>query len=270
MDPVIGKGLLERFYELLGQPDPVPFGRLQLVGDRAVLLRLGETEVDVLHLALDVVEPKLVCQRNVQHQGLQNLFLPGSLRKHLQMPHYLQPVRDLEHGHTRVCRVLYYEFLVAFGLQPGVLRLDGRDLVQSINHFIDVLRESAFRFRSLVFRFRPLSLPKGRTIQRPFRAQINLRMLSGRLVEEHRRHAVRRQTDLVRRDQRHVDRMLDEGVSVATRLVGQRRRSYSVRFVDESLSALIVLGKSLMNRVHSKSVLRPRASFLSKIQNFFK
>ena len=80
-------------------------------------------------------------------------------------------------------------------------------------------------------------------------------MLSGRLVEEHRRHAVRRQTDLVRRDQRHVDRMLDEGVSVATRLVGQRRRSYSVRFVDESLSALIVLGKSLMNRVHSKSVL---------------
>ena len=55
MDPVIGKGLLERFYELLGQPDPVPFGRLQLVGDRAVLLRLGETEVDVLHLALDVV-----------------------------------------------------------------------------------------------------------------------------------------------------------------------------------------------------------------------
>ena len=55
MDPVIGKGLLERFYELLGQPYAVSFRGFQLVGDRAVLLRLGETEVDVLHLALDVV-----------------------------------------------------------------------------------------------------------------------------------------------------------------------------------------------------------------------
>ena len=161
------------------------------------------------------------------------------------MPHHLQPVRDLQDSHTWISRVLHDQFLVAFGLKACVFRLDRRDFVQSLHHFVHILRESA-------------------------RVQINLRMLSGRLVEEHRRHAVRRQTDLVRRDQRHVDRMLDEGVSVATRLVGQRRRSYSVRFVDESLSALIVLGKSLMNRVHSKSVLRPRASFLSKIQIFFK
>ena len=159
------------------------------------------------------------------------------------MPHHLQPVGDLQDSHTWISRVLHDQFLVAFGLKACVFRLDRRDFVQSLHHFVHILRESA-------------------------RVQINLRMLSGRLVEEHRRHAVRRQADLVRRDQRHVDRMLDEGVSVAARLVRQRRRSYSVRFVDESLPGLIVLGKSLMNRVHSKVRFTPEGIIPLKNTNF--
>ncbi len=242
----VGECLFERFYELLRQTFAVLFRGLQLVGDRAVLLRLGETEVDVLHLALDVVESELVRKRDVQHQGLQNLLLSGGLREHLQMPHHLQPVGYLEHGHARVRRVLHDEFLVALGLQPCVLGLDCGDLVQPLHHCVDILRKSAFQFNVKFLCLVP------ELVEGPFRPQINLGMLSGGFMKKHRSHAVSRQTDLVRRDQRHVERMLDERMAVATRFSIQGGRCYRISFVDEGLSRLIVLGKSLMNRVHSK------------------
>ena len=75
VDALIDELLLERLDELLHQLLPVAFGALELVCDGSVLLRLGVTEVDVLHLALDVVKTELVGKRNVQHHCLQNLPL---------------------------------------------------------------------------------------------------------------------------------------------------------------------------------------------------
>ncbi len=149
MDAVVGKGLLERFDELLGQPLAVPFRGLELIGEGPVLLRLGETEVDVLHLALDVVESELVGQRDVKHQGLKDFPFPGRFREHLQMAHDLQPVGDLEDCHPRVGRVLDDQLLVALGFKTCVLGLDRGDLVQPLDHRVHILRKPASRFRSM-------------------------------------------------------------------------------------------------------------------------
>ena len=56
----VGKFLLQRLDELGHELLPVLFSALELVCNRPVLLRFRMTEVDVLHLALDVVKAKLM------------------------------------------------------------------------------------------------------------------------------------------------------------------------------------------------------------------
>ena len=75
-DALVVELLLQRLYELLHELFPVCLGALELVGYRSVLLRLGISEVDVLHLALDVVEAELVGEGNVEHLRLQDLPFP--------------------------------------------------------------------------------------------------------------------------------------------------------------------------------------------------
>ena len=69
----VGKLLLQRLDELCHKLLPVPFRALELVGDGSVLFRIGVAEIDVLHLALYVVQTELVGKGNVKHHCLQNL-----------------------------------------------------------------------------------------------------------------------------------------------------------------------------------------------------
>ena len=133
-------------------------------------------------------------QRHVEHQRLQQLLVAGGLGEHLQAPHHLQAVGDLEHGHARVGGVLDDEALVVLRLQAGVLGLDGRDLVEPIHERADVLREGA---------------------------DIHLLMDAGRLVQIHRGHARIRETDLVLDDAGHVVGVREERGPVVAGLVLQ-------------------------------------------------
>ena len=56
LDSDIGQFLGQRPDELLCKLDSVLFGGLQLVGDEPVLHRVGKSEINVLQLALDIVE----------------------------------------------------------------------------------------------------------------------------------------------------------------------------------------------------------------------
>ena len=85
------------------------------------MFRLSIAQVDVLHLPLHVVQAQLVRQRDVEHEGLQDLPFAVRLREDGQGAHHLQPVRQLEDGHA------------------GILGLDGGDLVQAVHHRIDAL-----------------------------------------------------------------------------------------------------------------------------------
>ena len=69
----IGKFLFKRLNELSHQLLTVSFSTFQLIGNGSVLLRIGVTEVDVFHLALDVIKTELVGEGNVQHHCLQHL-----------------------------------------------------------------------------------------------------------------------------------------------------------------------------------------------------
>ena len=66
-DTCIGQFLFERTDKFLREFHPVFLSGFQLVGDEAVIHGVGEPEVYVLKFALDIVESKLVGERNVQH-----------------------------------------------------------------------------------------------------------------------------------------------------------------------------------------------------------
>ena len=78
-------------------------------------------------------------QRDVEHQSLEDLVLPGTLRERVQVPHHLEPVSQLEDGHPRIGGVLDNKLLVILRLETGVLRLDLGDLVQTVDHGVDIL-----------------------------------------------------------------------------------------------------------------------------------
>ena len=137
------KLLLQRLYELLLQPLAVPFGGFQLVGDGPVLLRLGVAEVDVSQLAVDFIKSQLVREGHIQHQGLQQLLVPGHLGKHRKVAHHLEPVGYLDDAHPGVGRILDDELFVVFSFEARVFRLYGGYLVEPVHHHLHILRETA-------------------------------------------------------------------------------------------------------------------------------
>ena len=66
----------QRLDELAAEPLAVRGGGSQLVFDGTVLLRLGEFEIYVFELALDIVKSKLVGKRDIEHQSFELLLLP--------------------------------------------------------------------------------------------------------------------------------------------------------------------------------------------------
>ncbi len=240
-DPVLGKRLLQRFHELQREPFPVLLRSLELVGDRPVLLRFGKPEIDVLHLALDVVESQLMGKRDVQHQRLQNLVLARLFRENLKIPHDLQPVGDLQNRDPGIPGILDNELLVFLGFQTRILGTDRRNLVQPVDHRVHILGKTAELDRPLPVRPLPVefSLP-----------QVDFRVLPGRLMQEHGRHAIRRKADFIRHDQRHVERMLDERASIAAGLFLQYFRRNLAGPPDQVLSDLVILRESVFNGVH--------------------
>ena len=78
-------------------------------------------------------------QRNVEHQGLELLLFARAFREDREVAHHLQTVGDLDHRHTRVSAVLDYQALVVLGFEPGVLGLDGTDLVEAVHEGKDIL-----------------------------------------------------------------------------------------------------------------------------------
>ena len=137
LDAGVGELFLERFNKFRHQLLAVLLPRLQLIGNKAVLLRIGVLEIDVFHLPLHVVQTQLVSQRNVQQQRFQNLLVPAGLGEHLEASHHLQTVCQFEHRHARVPGILDNEFLIILRLQTGVLGLDGRNLVQAFHQGAD-------------------------------------------------------------------------------------------------------------------------------------
>ena len=113
----------------------------QFVSNRTILLRLGELEIDVLEFALYVVKSQLMGQRDVKHKGLELFLLARSFRKNRKVAHNLQTVGYLDDGDTRVLTILDYKFLIILRLEPGVLRLDGTYLIESIYKSTDFRRK---------------------------------------------------------------------------------------------------------------------------------
>ena len=137
MDTFTVQAGLERLDEFGHQLFPVLFSGLELVGDEAVLFRLGVFEIDVLHFPFHVVQAQLVRQGNVQHEGLQDFGFPAGLGEYLEAAHHFQAVGQLEHGHAGVGRILDDELFVILGLQAGVLGLDGGNAVETVHQSAD-------------------------------------------------------------------------------------------------------------------------------------
>ena len=76
-------------------------------------------------------------QRDVQHQGFQDLAFAAGLGEDLQAPHHLQPVRQFQDGHAGIGRILDDQLLVILGLQARILGLDGGNLVQALHQGAD-------------------------------------------------------------------------------------------------------------------------------------
>ena len=73
-------------------------------------------------------------KRDVEHQSLQNFPFFRKFRKHIQIPHNLKPVCNLQYGDTRVGGILNYELFVILGFETGIFRLYGGDLVETFYH----------------------------------------------------------------------------------------------------------------------------------------
>ena len=187
---------LEGAYEFGGQLLAVLFGGLELVGDGPVLLGVGVAEVDVAELRVDVVEAELVGQRHVEHGGLQQFLVAGTLGEHAQVAHYLEAVGDLEHDDAGVAGVLDYQFLVVLGLEARVLGLDRGNLVEAVDYRAHVLGEGA---------------------------DVDVLVDAGGFVEVDRGHAFVRQPDFVFHYAGDAVGMTDEGRAVVAGLVRERR-----------------------------------------------
>ena len=211
-----GKFLLERPDEFLGQLDAVFLGGFQLVGDKAVLGGVRKSEIYVLKFALDVVESQLVGQGDVKHQGFEDFPLPRCLREYLEVAHYLEPVGNLDDRHPRVSGILHNELLVALGFEAGVFRLYGGYLVQPVHYLADLGRELGF-------------------------PDVESRMLPPCLMQEYCGGTFRRQANLVRHDESHVHRMLDERMSVVPGVRGQCLCRYVQGFLQKSFPLFVIV-----------------------------
>ena len=209
LDAGVGKLPLERLDELLHQTLTVFLRRLQFIGNQAVLLRFRITQIDILHLPLHVVQPKLVGQRNIEHQGFQHLPFAGGLREHRQRTHHLQPVGELEDGHPRILRILDDQLLVVLRFQPGIFRLDGRNLVQPVHHGGNTLVKS-----------------EGEHVHRS---------RTGGFVEKNGRDAFRRQADFIRDNPGDRDGMPDEGRPVIADLPLEGLFGHGISLLNQGL-----------------------------------
>ena len=206
-DARVGELAFQRLNELGRDLLAILLRGFQFVGNGPVLLGIGIAEPDVAQLVVDVVEAKLVRQRHVEHQCLQQLLVTGGLREHLQAAHHLQPVGDLEHGHAGIGRVLDDEALVILRLQACVLGLDGRDLVEPVHEGPDILREPA---------------------------DIHILMGPRGLVQVHGGNAGVREADFVLHDMRDVVRMADERGPVEAGFVLQRLQRHRAGLFNQS------------------------------------
>ena len=143
LDTFVRKLLLERLNELNHQFLTVLFCGFELVGDGPVLLRVGIAEIYVLHLALHIVETELVGEWYIEEKGLEVLPFAGRLREHSEVAHNFQTVSQFDDRHPRVPGVGNYELLVVFSFEPGVLGLDGCNLVQPFDHCCNIPRKAA-------------------------------------------------------------------------------------------------------------------------------
>ena len=76
-------------------------------------------------------------QRNVQHEGFQDFLLPVAFGEHGKTSHHLQTVGKLKDRHARIPRVLDDELFVILCLQPRILGLDGRNLIEAVYQVAD-------------------------------------------------------------------------------------------------------------------------------------
>ena len=176
---------LERLDELRHQFLAVLLPRLQLIGNEAILFRLGVFEVNIFHLPLHVVQAQLVSQRDIQQERFQDLLVTAGLGEHPETSHHLQTVGQFEHGHARVPGILDDEFLIVLRLQARILGLDGGNLVQALHQ-----RADSFS---------------------PFRLLYLQTAHAAGLVQVHGGNALFRKTNLVGHYLRHGIRMADEG-----------------------------------------------------------
>ena len=159
-------------------------------------------------------------QRDVQEQRLQDFLVPAGLGEHLEAPHHFQAVGQFEHRHAGVRGVLDNEFLVAFGLQAGVLRLDGGNMVEPLHHRANVLV--------------------------PVFAQDLHPAHPAGLVQVHGGHALGGKTNLVGHNTGHGIRMAYERRPVVTGHIFQGFHSQGPGLLNEGLA----FGSILLKRNH--------------------
>ena len=216
LDPGLIQTDLERFDELGHQLLPVLLRRFEFVGNKAVFLRFCISEIDILHLPLDVVQSQLMGKGNVEHQRLENLLLARSPGEDLQRAHHFQPVRQFENRHARITGVLYDQFLVILRFQAGIFRLDGRDLVESVHH-------------------------GGNARVKPLNPLLKRDLAPRSLVQINRRDTFRRKADFVGNDFCHAVRMPDEGRAVVTEFILQGLGRHRISACNEVLTILGVI-----------------------------
>ena len=196
----------QRLHELPREPFPVRFRGLEFIGDGAPGLRVRITEPDVLHFALDVVEPQLMRQRDIQEQGFEQFLLPRHLGEQRQVPHNLQPVGNLDDRRPRVRRAAHNQALVILRLELRILRADGRNHIQPLGEHAHFLRE---------------------------RGEVRFGVLPAGFVQVDGGQAVVPEADFLRDDFRHRVRVLDKRMPVAPDLVFQGFQRKCARFTDQ-------------------------------------
>ena len=181
-------------------------------------------------------------QRNIEHQCLQNLALLRKFRKHLQISHDLQPVRDFQDGHARVGRILDNEFLIVLRFQSRILGLDRGDLVQSVHHLVDFLREIGCLY-------------------------IIIRVFPQRFMKKNCGCTFCGKTYFIGNNERDIHRVLHERMPVISQIIFQRIRCNGPGTSYQCPAFLIVMGEFLINQIHithnfgGKSVFRVKSVF---------
>ena len=183
------------------------------------MLRLCVAEVYVLELRLDVVEPELVGERDVEHQRLEDLPFLVLSGEHGKVAHNFETVCNLQDSDSRVGGVLDDEFLVVFRFEPCVLGFDGGNLVEAVDHGHDL----------------PGEAPGGR---------VEVGMPPQCLMQEYGSHTLGGQPDLVGGDQGNSKRMLQERRPVIAPVVCQSSRCNVVGLVYQGFALIIVVGET--------------------------